>query len=306
MRVFLSWSGESSRQLALALRDWLPLVLHYVQPWMSNADIPAGERWASLVGRELEMSEFGILCLTRENHDRPWVMFEAGALARSVSESAVCPFLIDLSISDVSGPLTQFQAKKSDREGTLELLTAINGKAPQPVPSGRLSELFAVLWPKLEANIADLPSASPADSDAPAPIRDERIVLDDLVAAVRSLEASVRGFGARVEDLEHSTTTLSRDPTPPVSRIHFRTTIPDLPVPVGAELTLYLSDRYALPAIAKSFGLNPKEYGEKWYVWDPLSHTLLEPEHLGNLRDYFLRWMQRYGNSDPVFEITAG
>jgi hypothetical protein len=303
MRIFLSWSGQTSKQLALSLREWLPLVLHYVEPWMSNADIPAGERWATQVGRELENSQFGIICLTRENHDAPWVMFEAGALAKSVAESAVCPFLIDLSISDLAGPLTQFQAKKSDREGMFELLSAINGKAPQAIPQARLSELFGLLWPKLEADVAALPPTSPAALHASGPIRDERIVLDELVTAVRSLEATVRSFDGRLGDLEHSSDTFSSSAPPLVSRIHFHTTIPHLPVPIGASLTLYLSDRYALRAIAKSFGLDHREYGEKWYVWDPLSHTILEPEHLGSLRDYLQR--HQYGNPDPEFEISG-
>lgn len=32
MKVFISWSGERSQALAQALRDWLPLVLHFVEP----------------------------------------------------------------------------------------------------------------------------------------------------------------------------------------------------------------------------------------------------------------------------------
>ena len=42
MRVFISWSGERSKVLAQALKEWLPLVLHNVEPWMSEVDIAAG------------------------------------------------------------------------------------------------------------------------------------------------------------------------------------------------------------------------------------------------------------------------
>ena len=121
MRVFLSWSGERSQALGSALKDWLPMVLQYVEPWMSNQDIAAGSRWAIEVGKELEQSNFGVLCLTRDNLDAPWLLFEAGALSKVVEISAVCPYLLDVDVSEISGPLSQFQAKKNRQSGHTRL-----------------------------------------------------------------------------------------------------------------------------------------------------------------------------------------
>jgi TIR domain len=61
MKVFISWSGERSQILAQALREWLPMVLQSVDPWLSQADIEAGERWAEKIAKELEGCNFGIL-----------------------------------------------------------------------------------------------------------------------------------------------------------------------------------------------------------------------------------------------------
>ncbi len=65
-------------------------------------------------------TDFGILCLTRENLEQPWILFEAGALAKRVQDNArVVPYLIDdISFAELDPPLGLFQANKSDREGT--------------------------------------------------------------------------------------------------------------------------------------------------------------------------------------------
>jgi hypothetical protein len=71
MKVFISWSGERSQIFAKALHEWLPMVLQSVVPWLSHADISAGDRWADTVAKELEASEFGITRITRENMSSP-------------------------------------------------------------------------------------------------------------------------------------------------------------------------------------------------------------------------------------------
>jgi hypothetical protein len=38
VKIFISWSGDRSHQLAQALHGWLPLVLPYVEPWLSQAN----------------------------------------------------------------------------------------------------------------------------------------------------------------------------------------------------------------------------------------------------------------------------
>ena len=96
MKVFISWSGDRSQALAQALREWLPMVLHYVEPWLSQSDIEAGERWANEVAKELDASKFGIICITRENITSPWILFEAGALAKFMQEGRVIPLLLGI------------------------------------------------------------------------------------------------------------------------------------------------------------------------------------------------------------------
>ena len=115
MKVFISWSGERSKLLAVGLREWLRPILQSVEVWMSEADIDAGDRWGQEVARELSSCNFGIICVTPENLQASWLLFEAGALAKSLEGSKVIPLLFELELRDISGPLAQFQAKKFDQ-----------------------------------------------------------------------------------------------------------------------------------------------------------------------------------------------
>jgi hypothetical protein len=60
MKVFISWSGEKSREVALALREWLPDVINRVEHFVSSKDIDPGRRWQSEVAGELASTSYGI------------------------------------------------------------------------------------------------------------------------------------------------------------------------------------------------------------------------------------------------------
>lgn len=188
MKVFISWSGNRSHALADALHAWLPLVLHYVEPWLSQADIEAGQRWADQVAKELEACNFGILCVTRENVNSPWVLFEAGALAKSLQGSRVIPLLLDLEFRDITGPLAQFQAKKIDRAGLFEIVQSLNQSSPHPVPDSRVTQLFEALWPELEKKVGAIPTLAGTAKH----VRPQPEILEELVASVRTLEGKFR------------------------------------------------------------------------------------------------------------------
>lgn len=55
MKLFLSWSGEKSHKVALIFKEWIPSVIQLV--------------------KELETSTFGIIFVTTENLEAPWIHF---------------------------------------------------------------------------------------------------------------------------------------------------------------------------------------------------------------------------------------
>ncbi len=188
MKVFVSWSGERSQILAQALYEWLPMVLQSVTPWLSQADIGAGERWADKIAKELEICNFGILCVTRENIGSPWILFEAGALAKLMQEGRVIPLLLDIEFKDVTGPLAQFQAKKVERDGLLDVINSINNLSDIKVSDTQLPKQFEALWPQLDQNIVKIPkNPTPAKQHRP-----QQEILEELVSSIRGLDMQFR------------------------------------------------------------------------------------------------------------------
>jgi hypothetical protein len=201
MKTFISWSGDRSEALAAALKDWLPLILHYAEPWLSRSDIGAGDRWGVEVAKGLEACNFGIICITRENKDAPWILFEAGALAKSMQDGKVIPLLLDLDKKEISGPLAQFQAKKVEQAEIKDLIMSLNKSVADPIPDPNLEKLFSMLWPDLQSKIAAIPEIKATAK----PSRPEGEILEDLVSGIRNLEMRfmvMKDMDAKSQELE--------------------------------------------------------------------------------------------------------
>src|SRR5437660_11976821 len=109
MKVFISWSGEPSRTIALAMRTYLSCMIQKFDVFMSEHDIGSGRRWSSELSAALAEAKFGIMCLTPDNVSSPWILFEAGALTKHLNEAACGVLFGGLAASDLTGPLAQFQ-----------------------------------------------------------------------------------------------------------------------------------------------------------------------------------------------------
>jgi hypothetical protein len=183
MNVFISWSGARSKLVARKLHEWLPSVIQIVKSWMSSEDINAGARWNAEISKQLEAASFGIICLTRSNQNKPWVMFEAGAIAKVIQDTYLVPYLIDLKPSEVEGPLSSFQAKVANKEETLELLLTLNNALKSPLPDERLKSIYEKFWPDLE-NVLD---TLPKEEGQITPPRSAPEVLDEVLVLVRGI-----------------------------------------------------------------------------------------------------------------------
>src|SRR5260370_37433546 len=115
MQVFLSWSGSASHKVAQALNDFLGDVIQEIKPFLSSEGISKGQQWSSELGKRLAATNYGIICLTRDNLNAPWILFEAGALAKNIADSRVTALLVGIKYDEVVGPFGQFQHTGTDR-----------------------------------------------------------------------------------------------------------------------------------------------------------------------------------------------
>jgi hypothetical protein len=203
MKVFISWSGERSHKVAEMLHDWLSLVIQALEPWVSSSDIERGAQWNSKINKELEASSQGIFCLTAENKEAPWILFEAGSLAKGQDTSRVYTFLIDLKASEVTGPLVQFNHTQPTKDEMRLLVGSLNERlGNNKLSEAVLGRSFDNAWPKFEKDFKRIL----AETEASTPVKDKR---GDKEILGEILEL-VRNFDKRVMNLERTTRSLER------------------------------------------------------------------------------------------------
>jgi hypothetical protein len=162
MEVFISWSGDLSKSIAEVFKEWLPKVIQTIKPYYSPDDSLKEEKWNTEISKELEASKFGLILLTRDNLEKPWIMFEAGALSKNLNASKVCPILFELEPTDIQGPLIQFQSAKFSKEKMQEVLKTINSELEeqQRLKDSILKDAFENWWPELDEKIQKVKAKS--------------------------------------------------------------------------------------------------------------------------------------------------
>lgn len=212
MKVFLSWSGTQSHRVAMIFRDWLPSVIQEITPYVSSEDIDKGARWSTDIAKELEDSTFGILCVTRENINAPWLTFEAGALSKTMDKSFVSPFLFDIKRSEVDGPILQFQSTIFEKEDIQKLVKTLNKACgDNGLTDERLNKAFSVWYPTLESELNELKQqAGPENATVTQEVMDSpdiQEILEEVLEISRANQKLIRNpdgsLGSQLDELRH-------------------------------------------------------------------------------------------------------
>ena len=177
-KIFISWSGQLSQKIAEAVKDWLPQIINHLDPFVSSENIKKGDRWLQEIFKTLEESNFGLVCLTRENLHSNWIMFETGAISKNLTDSKVSCILFDgLNQSEVPKPLSFFQNTEFKKDDFKKLISSINGSLEKnKIQEKILFRAFEKWWADLEETINKITN----DYAPSPPKKDDSNLMEDI------------------------------------------------------------------------------------------------------------------------------
>jgi len=188
MKVFISWSGDLSRELGEAIRQWLPSVLQHVKPYFTPADVDKGAKWSTEIFQELGQSQIGIIVVTRESLASDWLMFEAGAISSQLDKPRVCPVIFNLEPTDLKGPLANFQSTTFKQADFRQLMSTINNAAgDQRLTDGVFNDVFQMWWPKLADRVKSILDGHEVVKVVTPSLRTERDLIEEILSLTRKL-----------------------------------------------------------------------------------------------------------------------
>jgi hypothetical protein len=190
MKVFISWSGAKSLAVAEVLREELPCLINELEIFVSSEDIEKGSAWFPKIATELDKSNFGIICVTRENLQSRWLHFEAGVLAGKFSQTKVAPLLIEFQKNvQIPPPLSELQLTKFAKDDFFKLLCALNKNTSKPVPDSVLTKSFDRSWEHIAKKVAEKLKELPLPASALTVKRSQEEILEEILDIVRSLRS---------------------------------------------------------------------------------------------------------------------
>lgn len=212
MKVFISWSGDLSHKVAELLSTWIGDVLQGVKTWISSNDIEKGSLWFGEISDQFEDTGIGIICISRENMNSPWILFEAGALSKGLTENRVCPLLIDLEFKDLHPPLSQFNGTLPNKKDIFKLVNVINSQNhTNALSPDSIKKAFEKWWPDFENEFSEITKGYKT-----AQVKQSRSA-EDMIEEILQISRSIQRNMHRKPQLKLNFSTQYDDPETPNS-----------------------------------------------------------------------------------------
>jgi len=176
MKIFISYSGQRSKDTAEILGNWISQVIQAAEIW-NFQKLDKGGRRHQVTYKELQLADFGIICLNKDNINSVWTSFEAGALSKH-ENSRVCTFLLDIDPLSNDSPLSQFEHTLFSKDEVKKLVETINKLVIEQNEKGlsekSLDEVYETFWPKLEAQLDIIKSMATLNTSSSIDTKDSK------------------------------------------------------------------------------------------------------------------------------------
>src|SRR4051794_23685778 len=157
-KIFLCWSKLRSRVIAEAWAGMLPNIIKDVQPVLST-EFQKGTEWSRQLLRDLKQASTGIVFLTPENMQAPWIHFEAGALATAMGNCGgdLFTYCYDFDPSRLVGPFSAYHSTTATKEDSRRLISDLCTVLRRRPPDERI---YSAWWVGLETAFDNLQAPS--------------------------------------------------------------------------------------------------------------------------------------------------
>jgi hypothetical protein len=155
-KIFLCWSKSRSGSIAAAWAKLLPEIIKSVQPIVST-EFHKGKEWSRQLRQDLDEARTGIVFLTPENVDSPWIHFEAGALATAVGhrDGDVFTYIYGFDPGRLTGPLSAYHSTVATRDDTRRLVRDLCAALDREAPD---EAAYSSWWLKMEKALGNVPA----------------------------------------------------------------------------------------------------------------------------------------------------
>lgn len=154
MKVYIGWSGQTSKEVASILKVWLPQMNAHIEMFVSM-DIPKDAIWRDELFQVIAACDCAIFCCTQDNIRSPWLCFEAGRI--SAAEKPLYLMLFDAPPMQSDSPLQMFRHFELEERSLRQMAYELNRLCGEwQVPPDAFDRIFDGLYPTVKKMLAQV------------------------------------------------------------------------------------------------------------------------------------------------------
>jgi hypothetical protein len=154
--AFLSWSGNLSHKVIEYIKNEIldNIFKNKIETFISS-EMGISSIADKTIFTKLTKSDFGIACITSENIEKPWVLFECGGLINKLENNRLYVITVDVNtemLKRLNDPLLRIQVGQLNMDGFVNLINQIC-KEVLKIDAANYLNLLYQKWDKFEHDL---------------------------------------------------------------------------------------------------------------------------------------------------------